>query len=460
MFSRLWAKLAVAFVFVALIGIVLVAILANRATAVGFEQYLQTGTSDRLQELAHELGSFYEQEGAWTSGNSILRRSDAGPDASGGGYFLRVLDGNGQIVGSRGGQGRSVIDFEIVLPILAEGRQVGTLLATQAGQGGRAGQQYLASVNRAILWAGLAAVVIALFLGIFLAQRFTQPLRQLTTATQAVAAGDLSKRVPVTSSDEFGDLALDFNQMATALESSEVQRQQLLADTAHDLRTPISVVQSHLEAMLDGIFPPTPENLAVVHEETLRLSRLVEDLRTLSLADAGQLPLNLEPVALAELVQQASAAFAPLAEADGIQLSTDITASPIIHADAARLQQVLANLITNALRYAPQGHQDPSRVDIVLRQNGGAVQIDIIDSGPGLTAEQESQVFDRFWRSDAARSREEGGSGLGLAIAQGIVKAHGGRIQVASERGHGTRFTIVLPETGDAAVDRGWYDAV
>ena len=278
-----------------------------------------------------------------------------------------------------------------------------------------------------------------------MAQRLTRPLRKLTSAAQAIATGDLSRRVQIASNDEFGDLALDFNRMAEALETSEIQRRQLLADTAHDLRTPISVVRSHLEAMLDGVFPATPEHLAVVHEETIRLSHLVDDLRTLSLADAGQLPLNREPTALGELVRQTAMAFAPLAEADGITLSIHLEADPTVSADAARLHQVLANLITNALRYAPQGNLPPPAVEVTLQQVGSEAQIHIADNGPGLTADQQKQVFDRFWRSDAARSREEGGSGLGLAIALGIIRAHGGNIQVAGEPGHGTRFTILLP---------------
>ena len=187
---------------------------------------------------------------------------------------------------------------------MVNGRQVGSLLAEPAGGGGRAGEQYLASVNQAILWSGLVAIVIALFLGLLLARRMTRPLGQLAAATRAVAAGDFSHQVPVTSEDELGRLAQDFNQMAGALELSEAQRRQLLADTAHDLRTPISVIRSHLEAMLDGVFPVTPENLAAIHEETLHLSRLVEDVRILSLAETGQLPLEKKPVDLQELTGQ------------------------------------------------------------------------------------------------------------------------------------------------------------
>jgi two-component system sensor histidine kinase BaeS len=446
MLSRLWVKLALAFVFVALVGVVLVAILANRATSVGFQQYLQTGEIGQLQDLQDNLSAFFAQQNTWDGTNTVLRRSGIGPETSGGGYFLRVINADNQTVGARGGQGRPLEDYDINLPIVVNGRQVGTLLATEAGRAGHAGEQYLDSVNQAILTAGIAAIIIALILGVLLAQGLTRPLRQLTTATQAVAAGDFNQQVTVTSNDEIGELARDFNQMAHTLEISEKQRQQLLADTAHDLRTPISIIRSHLEAMLDGVFPPTPENLAVVHEETLHLSRLVDDVRTLSLVETGHLPLDILPVDMNELVLQVVAAFVPLAEADGVELNTQLTESAPIRADAARLRQVLANLISNGLRYAPQGEEDPPAVNVTVANESDTVRIGIKDNGPGLTAEQQQQVFDRFWRSDLARSRDEGGSGLGLAIAQGIVEAHAGSISVISEPGTGTEMIVRLPK--------------
>ena len=272
-----------------------------------------------------------------------------------------------------------------------------------------------------------------------------RPLSQLTAATNALAAGDLSRQVPVTSADELGRLANDFNQMARALELSESQRRQLLADTAHDLRTPIAVMRSHLEAMLDGVFPMTTENLAAIHEETLHLGRLVEDVRLLSLAETGQLPLEKKPVDLQELAGQVVSAFAPLAEADGVQLDSDLQQVPTITADGARLHQVLANLISNALRFAPLGYPDPPAVTVTLQPGDGQVFITISDTGPGLTAEQQARVFDRFWRSDAARDRQGGNSGLGLAISKSIVEAHGGTITVHAAPDEGATFTISLP---------------
>ena len=210
--TSLWPKLTIAFVAVALIGVVLVAVLANRATSVGFQRYLQAGELADLQALQNDLGRFYALQGEWNGVNNVLRESSAGPQGGGGGYFLRVIDSAGNVVGGRGGQSRSVEDFDVQLPIFANNRQVGSLLAEPAGGGGHAGEQYLDSVNQAILWSGLIAIVIALFLGLLLARRITRPISQMTEATHAVAAGDLSQQVPVTSEDELGRLARDFNQ--------------------------------------------------------------------------------------------------------------------------------------------------------------------------------------------------------------------------------------------------------
>lgn len=441
---KLWVKLTLAFVLVAVAGVALVAVLANRITTAGFRRYLLGEETTQLQSLQEALTQLYARDGSWNEANSVLRSSGLGGE---GGYFLRLVDEEGNVVAARGGQGRGAgaFDPEQSLPIVVGDTQVGTLLAEQAGQSGRAGEQFLSSVNQAIVLAGLAAVLLALLLGLFLAQRMTRPLRALSEAAEAVAGGDLGQQVVVRGSDEVADLARHFNSMAAALAAAEVQRQQLLADTAHDLRTPISIIRSHLEAMLDGVFPATPENLAVLHEETLRLGRLVDDVRTLSLAESGALPLEREQVDVNLLVQQAVAAFAPLAEADGVVLEMEAGETSPVTVDVRRIQQVLANLLANALRYAAAGNGQP-RVKVTVRPSPASVTVDIADNGPGLTVAQRSHVFDRFWRADEARSRKQTqGSGLGLAIAKGIVEAHGGSLSVSSEPGSGATFSFTLP---------------
>ncbi len=472
MFHHLWVRLTAAILLVVIVGVTVVAVLSNRVTTTQFRQFV---SQSQLDDLQLRLSDYYRQQGSWTGVESLLAA-----ERSQGSFAYRLLDAAGEIVATAGaGRGRPASSMTQLasLPVAVEGILVGTLLVLEPGGAGQGmmtrmtqssahAAAFLQSVNQALLWGGLAAVGLALLLGVWLAQRLTRPLQQLTQATRRLATGDLTQTVNVHSQDELGELAASFNQMAHSLAAAEQQRQQMLADVAHELRTPLSVVRGHLEGMLDGVFAATPENLTLVHEETVRLGRLVDELRTLSLAEAGQLPLQKTNLDVALLLQQAFAAFAPLAEAEGVQLSLDLPAQslPSVLADKARLQQVLGNLLANALRYAPQGGSRAPQVTLGGRAQNGGVRVFVRDNGPGLTTEAQARVFDRFWRADAARSRTAGarsrtaggsraaegsangaGSGLGLSICRGIIHAHGGRIWVESQPGQGTTFWFELP---------------
>ena len=242
-----------------------------------------------------------------------------------------------------------------------------------------------------------------------------------------------------------GELAANFNSMSLALANAEQQRQQMLADVAHELRTPISIIRGHLETMLDGVLETSSGNLALIHEETLLLGRLVEDLRTLSLAEAGSLSLNLKMVDAAELTAQAVSAFEPLAEVEGIELTAVIPSHPIIlNTDANRLRQVLGNLLSNALRHVVIGTAVPHTV--TLTTNNEQVKLSIADNGLGLSAEAQAHVFDRFWRADRSRTRDQGGSGLGLPISKAIIDALDGRLSLKSKPQEGAAFIITLSQ--------------
>jgi two-component system sensor histidine kinase BaeS len=442
---NLWLKLVLAFLLVAVAGVAVVSFLANRATSTGFRRFLDSDAGGEWAGLQDMLADFYAERGNWEGVNTLLAAVQ--PGRGQGSLGLALLDENDQLVSAAGGQRNrpaTAAEADISLPIVTNGRQVGTLLVSTPGQGNsRAGEQFLSEVNQAILWGGLVAVLLALSLGVLLTLRLTRPLRQLTQATQQLASGQLEQQVEITSRDELGELATSFNEMAAALQLSEHQRQQLLADVAHELRTPISIMRSHIEAMLDGVFDMSPENLAVAHEETILLGRLVEDLRTLSLAEAGQLPLNRAEVDLASLATQSITAFGPLAEAEGVRLTADIPSDlPPVKADAGRIQQLLANLLTNALHHA--GEEEP-QVRVKAAVQGDFVQVEVKDNGPGLSLEAQEHVFDRFWRADASRNRDYGGSGLGLAICRAIVTAHKGHIWVESQPGQGATFAFTIP---------------
>ncbi len=450
-FNRLWFRLTAAFLLVAVIGVGFVAYLANRATSSGFNRFLSQDRAAETAAIADGLSAFYQTSGSWTGVEAVLHsyRSGRG-QGTGGGVVTVLLDQENQIVAWIGG-GRGAepeVDPNDGVPITAGGNRVGTLVVEEPPgvAAGGAGQQFLDSVNRAILWSGLIAIGLALVLGALLARSLTRPLSQMTKATRAMAAGQLGQEVDVASNDELGELAGSFNRMAAALADIEQQRKQLFADIAHELRTPLSVIRGQLEGMLDGVLEKTPENVGVVHEETLLLNRLVEELRTLSLVEAGQLPLQRELIDLGELTRQAVAAFEPLAELDGIRLSIQATSERLeVSADSARIQQVMGNLLSNALRHARLGNSHKPEVNVEVIRHLRVVQVRVNDNGPGLSLDNQKHVFDRFWRADASRSRDNGGSGLGLAICRGIILAHQGRIWVESDPDGGATFSFELP---------------
>jgi signal transduction histidine kinase len=269
-------------------------------------------------------------------------------------------------------------------------------------------------------------------------------------AADGVAEGDLSVRVPVPAHGfrEFRRLAESFNRMAVELERADQRRRNLTADVAHELRTPLHIIQGNLEGILDDVYEPTAEHIGATLDETRALARLVDDLRTLSLAEAGQLPLVWEPVDVIELLADVSTSFSGQAEAAGIDLRVETKGDPTtmtIAADVGRLDQVLGNLMGNALRHTPSGGVITLRAEPVP----DGVRIIVHDTGEGIPAGDLPYIFDRFWRGDRSRSRASGaGSGLGLAIARQLVQAHGGCISVESEPGQGTMFTIKLPVDG------------
>lgn len=273
---------------------------------------------------------------------------------------------------------------------------------------------------------------------------YALPLADIMTAADQVADGNLSVRLEQRGSRDFRQLADSFNRMTAELERTDQQRRNLTADVAHELRTPLHIIQGNLEGVLDGVYAPSPEHIEATLEETRVLARLVEDLRLLSLAEGGELRLELSAVDVADLLADVATSFSGQAEANGVTLTAHVDSHlPLtIQGDPGRLDQVLSNLVSNALRHTPPG----GAVTLSAYRQEKQIAITVADTGMGIPADDLPFVFDRFWKGDRARTQSPGGgSGLGLAIARQLVEAHGGRIGVASNEGTGTVFTIGLP---------------
>jgi signal transduction histidine kinase len=299
------------------------------------------------------------------------------------------------------------------------------------------------AMTQALVVATAAAVLMAVVASLFVTRRIVGPLQRLAAASQRIAIGHYAERVPVTSSDELGELARTFNSMAGALEAAERRRRELIGDIAHELRTPIATLEGYLEGLLDGVVEPGAPTWARLHGEAGRLRRLVDDLQELSRAEARQIPLAIRPTDPSDIVKVALDRVAPSFAEKALDLRADVPGKlPRVQVDADRAVQVLSNLLSNALRYTPA----PGAVQLTVRPVDEAVEVSLRDSGIGIAPEDLPRVFERFYRVDKSRSRALGGSGIGLTISKALVESMGGRIWAQSPGpGQGSTFTFTLP---------------
>jgi len=301
---------------------------------------------------------------------------------------------------------------------------------------------FLSRTNSALWIAAIGAVVIALVVGLILARTLTRPLRALTQAARNITEGELEQQVDVKSGDEIGQLSEAFNRMSQEIARVNRLRRQMTADIAHDLRTPLTVIAGYIESMRDGVLPPTHERLDLIHNEINQLQRLVDDLRILSRADAGELALNLAPILPVNLLENAAAPYYFQADKSGIELKVEAGDHlPAVEVDESRMAQVFSNLVSNALRFAPEGGE----IRLTAALDGDDVEFGVIDNGPGIPTEDLPHIFERFYRGDQSRSEQGGDSGLGLAITKALVEAQRGTISVESFIGKRTSFYLRFP---------------
>jgi signal transduction histidine kinase len=303
-------------------------------------------------------------------------------------------------------------------------------------------QEFIERTNQALFFASLFAIAIAILLGLLFTRTLLKPLSNLSAAIGRMEKGELHQKVPKISNDELGEVIDGFNQMSLALANANAQREQMTADIAHELRSPLTVINGYLEALQDGTLEASPERLEIIQQEVNQLNRLVNDLRILALADAGKLEILKDDIDIDSLFNHLKDAYNLIANAKQISLRFQKDNSlRTIYADEGRILQVLSNLLTNAIRHTEQGGE----VNVLARTDKDNIIIEVSDTGEGIPEEELDQVFKRFYRSDPSRHTINGESGLGLSIVKTIVEAHGGIVSVTSQLNKGTIFTVCLP---------------
>jgi two-component system, OmpR family, sensor histidine kinase BaeS len=458
--GRLWVKLMGAFAAVIVVGVVVTVLLARQGTVTQVSHIVVGNRMVQPSILRQNLIAYYASQGSWAGLDRRLPALVVGANNRGMmhgmmGQMMRmfdgtvlVLDANGRTVASLGDLGSltpSLRSGQDGWPLEWNGQRIGTLVVEGTPMTGLDSDSLVTALTMAVLTAALVAALVAFVLGAVLIRQITRPLAELNRAAKEIAAGDLNVRVNIDSRDEVGQLGETFNGMVASLATQESLRRNFMADVAHELRTPLTGIQGTVEAMQDGVFPLSSEQLETIHEGVLLINRLVEDLRTLAHAEAGQLSLHKGDVDLAALAARTRAAQLSQAQQRGIDLSLHVDVPlPTVWGDEERLQQVLGNLLTNALRHTPGG----GAVDLNLSAANAYIEIAVIDNGEGIDPADLPYVFDRFYRGDPSRSRHTGGSGLGLAIVRQLVEAHGGQVRVESPpagRRHGTGVHVQLP---------------
>jgi two-component system sensor histidine kinase BaeS len=434
--SALGLRLALAFVAVALAAVALLAGLAAAFAAADVANLASRQRGNLASAIAVAAGAVWNRNDSWR-GVDLTPVLDLAAKA---GADVAVKDQAGGAPAMSAGFREHASSPQVSEPIVVHGKQVGEAVVRFTRTGlGAADEALQAALWRAIAGAAGLAALLALLTGLAVARRITRPVERLIDVTRAMGQGDRAARVgPIPAPGEIGELATAFDLMANTLDRQEQLRRDLVADVAHELRTPIAVLQAGHEALLDGVAEPTPDQLASLRDEVLRLARMVGDLQTLAAADAAALHLTLSREDLAEIAASATGSMAGRFEAAGITLERQLTPVAVL-ADPGRLHQVITNLLTNALKFTPTDGQ----VTVQAGPAGPVAILQVTDTGAGIPPDELPRIFDRFWRGrDAAHVS---GSGIGLAVAAELTRAHGGRLEARSEPGHGAQFTLTLP---------------
>jgi signal transduction histidine kinase len=446
----LYRRLTITHTLVALLAVLLVALLAGGLIVRAYRKATNELSIQQARAAATRLrgplAQLYLANSGWDgAATAIGRRLEASGAIDG---RVVLADNDGRVIFDSAGElaGRqSPPRIRLVaVPVIARAQTVGSIAVLPGADLATATERtFVASLAWIVGLGSLAATAVALLVALLVARQLVRPLQSMTAAARRLAAGQRHDPLPIAADTELAELAQAFNTMAAELGRQEDLRRQMVADIAHELRTPLSVLRLQVESIEDGIVPASPDALGAIDNQLDLLSRLVDDLRLLSLVEAGQLSLSLQAVDPGQAMMRAARAAEARARQGQIELSVaPVGPLPAVRADPQRLAQVLGNLIENAVRYTPAG----GRVTLAASAaDPQAVVFSVADTGPGIAPEEQAQIFNRFYRTDRARARETGGSGLGLAIVQRLVEAQGGSIGLQSRPGHGAVFAITLP---------------
>jgi signal transduction histidine kinase len=435
-------RLIIAFISVILVTIGAISIFIHQRALIEIRRFEEHREQVLTGRMVFELSRYYHQRGGWEGiqpfveqGGSLYGQRIILTDATG----MVVADSEGEFLGDEyqpDSPGSAISppwtkDTLGILYISPRSPADPTSLMRLSGP-----------IIQYIIWGCLIAGGIALAIAFFLSRRISEPVKTLTLTARRLGEGDLSQRVHVNDKGEVGELARAFNSMAGDLERDKQLQQDMVADVAHELRTPLSNLRGYLEAVRDGVIEPDADTIRSLNEEATLLSRLVDDLQDLSLAEAGELKLTHHAENVAGLVKKTATGVRAKAVAKGISLSTSLPDGlPQVDIDSHRISQVLRNLLENAVVHTNKG----DRITVSAGQQGSWVEVAVTDTGEGIPAEDLPNVFERLYRVDKSRARATGGSGLGLTIAKRLVEAHGGKIKVQSEPGKGSRFAFTIP---------------
>ncbi len=434
--SALGLRLALAFLAVALVAVAVLAGLTAVLAASDVSALTHRQQDELTGAIAVAAAAAWDRSDSWTS-------ADLGPVldlAARTGADAQIRDRSGRPVASSPGFRTHAAASRLSAAIVVRGAAVGTAVVSFTSSGFATADEALrTALLRAIAGTAGLAALLALLTGLAVARRIARPVERIIAVTRAMARGERTARVGrVAAPGELRELATAFDQMADTLDRQEQLRRDLVADVAHELRTPIAVLQAGHEALLDGVAEPTPGQLSSLRDEVLRLARMVNELQTLAAADAATLQLSLSRCDLAEIAAAAADSLAGRFEVAGITLHRQLAEAAIV-ADPRWLHQLITNLLTNALKFTPAG----GHVTIKAGPAAGDAVLTVTDTGTGIPADELPRIFDRFWRGRQAA--QTSGSGIGLAIAAELARAHGGQLTASSRPGSGTQMTLTLP---------------